>query len=88
MSFSDTGLSSEDVRRRIEAGQVNRTDRFATRTVSAIIRNNILTLFAAILTAAVGALLLIGAYDDAVVLGAVTAANILAGIIGELRAKR
>ncbi len=88
MSFSDTGLSSDEVRRRIEAGQVNRTDRFTTRTISAIIRNNILTLFAAILTAAVGALLLIGAYDDAVVLGAVTAANILAGIIGELRAKR
>ncbi len=88
MDFSDMGLSYDEVRQRIEAGQVNRTDRFTTRTISAIIRNNILTLFAAILTAAVGALLLIGAYDDAVVLGAVTAANILAGIIGELRAKR
>ena len=82
------GLSQDEVRQRVEAGQVNKTARFTTRTVAGILRNNALTLFTAVLTASVAALLLIGAYNDAVFIGAVTVINVLAGVVGELRAKR
>lgn len=81
------GLTRDDVRQRIAEGQTNRVERFTTRTTAGILQNNILTLFVGILTTTVVALLVIDAYNDAVFLGAVTVANVLAGIIGEFRAK-
>lgn len=83
-----SGLSLAAVRQRVESGQVNKAARFTTRTVAGILRNNVLTLFTGVLTASVAALLVIGAYTDAVFISAVTVANVLAGIVGELRAKR
>jgi len=83
-----SGLSLAAVRQRVESGQVNKAARFTTRTVAGILRNNVLTLFTGVLMASVAALLVIGAYTDAVFISAVTVANVLAGIVGELRAKR
>jgi len=83
-----SGLSLAAVRQRVESGQVNKAARFTTRTVAGILRNNVLTLFTGVLMASVAALLAIGAHGDAVFISAVTVANVLAGIAGELRAKR
>ena len=87
-AISPEGLSQIAVRERVAAGKLNKTARFTTRTVAGILRSNVVTLFTAVLTASVAALLLIGAYSDALFIGAVTVINVLAGIVGELRAKR
>ncbi|MHB0887535.1 hypothetical protein [Acidithiobacillus sp.] len=86
--YRNLGLSREELRQRIANGAVNRVDSFTTRSSAAILRNNVLTLFTVVLALAVAALLVVGAYKDAVFLAGVTVANSLAGMISELRAKR
>ncbi|HQS31179.1 MAG: hypothetical protein B7X59_06300 [Polaromonas sp. 39-63-203] len=81
------GLTQTEVNERRAHGQVNRIDKFTTRTVSGILRNNVVTAFNAILTASVGGLLAVGATSDAVFVSIVTVANILVGMISEFRAK-
>ena len=83
-----TGLSRDEVDQRLAAGQTNKTERLTTRTTGGILRSNILTLFNAVLASAIVALLAIRAYHDVIFLAAVTFANVLAGIVSELRAKR
>ncbi|MDP2817652.1 MAG: HAD-IC family P-type ATPase [Polaromonas sp.] len=83
----DVGLTQPEVNERRQQGQVNRVEKFTTRTVSGILRNNVLTAFNAILTASVGALLAVGAHSDAVFVSIVTLANMLVGIASEFRAK-
>ena len=82
------GLSRDEVDQRLAAGQTNQTARLTTRTTAGILRRNTFTFFNAVLTAAIVALLAIKAYNDVIFLAAVTAANLLAGITSELRAKR
>ena len=81
------GLTQPEVNERRQQGQVNLVEKFTTRTVSGILRNNIVTVFNGILTASVAALLAVGANSDAVFLSIVTFANILVGVISEFRAK-
>src|SRR5262245_57406709 len=81
------GLTRDAVAERVARGQVNRAEPFTTRTVSSILRQNVLTVFNGVLTASVTALVVIGVYSDAVFLAAVSGANVLAGILNELRAK-
>jgi len=81
------GLTHSEVAKRIERGEVNRTEKFTTRTLSGIFGNNFLTLFNAILSGAVIALVFIGAFGDAAFLLIVTLINSLVGTIGEWRAK-
>ena len=83
-----TGLSRDEVDRRLAAGQTNETKVLTTRTTAGILRSNIFTLFNAMLAAAIVALLAIRAYNDVIFLAAVTFANVLAGIVSEFRAKR
>lgn len=81
------GLTQTEVNQRREQGQVNRVEKFTTRTVPGILSNNVVTAFNGILTASVGALLAVGANSDAVFVSIVTIANMLVGIISEFRAK-
>ncbi len=81
------GLTTEEVAERIKHGEVNRVEKFTTRSVSGILQNNILTVFNGVLTASVIALIIIGNYTDGLFLSAVTVLNMLAGIVGEFRAK-
>ncbi|MHB1322056.1 MAG: cation-translocating P-type ATPase [Acidithiobacillus ferrivorans] len=81
------GLTQAEVAERQQQGQVNRVEKFTTRTVPGILRNNIVTVFNVILTASVVALLTVGANSDAVFLSMVTLANMLVGIVSEFRAK-
>jgi cation-transporting ATPase E len=64
-----SGLTRDAVAERVARGQVNRVEPFTTRTVSRILRHNMLTVFNGVLTASVTALVVIGVYSDAVFLG-------------------
>ena len=81
------GLTQPEVNERRQQGQVNQVEKFTTRTVSGILRNNVLTVFNGILTVSVVALLAVGANSDAVFLSIVTVANMLVGVVSEFRAK-
>lgn len=81
------GLTQAEVNERRQQGQVNRIEKFTTRTVSGIVRNNVVTVFNAILAASIAALLAVGVISDAVFLIVVTLANMLVGVISEFRAK-
>ncbi len=87
MQTITNGLTTKEVAERIKRGEVNRVEKFTTRTVSGILQNNILTVFNGVLAASVIALIVIGNYTDGLFLSAVTVLNMLAGIIGEFRAK-
>lgn len=81
-----TGLTSEEVQLRHEAGQNNRVDTGTSRPVSAILRANLFTVFNAILFAAMAAVLAVGDWRDAV-FGIVLILNLVIGIVSELRSK-
>ncbi|MFZ5848831.1 MAG: HAD-IC family P-type ATPase [Actinomycetota bacterium] len=81
------GLTAAEVRRRVEAGQVNRTAARPSRTVGQILRANILTRFNALLGALFVVIVVVGPIQDAL-FGAVIVANSAVGIVQELRAKR
>lgn len=66
------GLTQPEVHERRQQGQVHQVEKFTTRTVSGILRNNALTVFNAIHTTSVGALMAVGADSDAVFLSIVT----------------
>jgi len=82
-----TGLSQDQVRVRVAAGQLNTVPRAPGRTVGQILRANICTRFNAILGALFVVALVIGPLQDAL-FGIVLAANTTIGIAQELRAKR
>ena len=81
------GLSAADVAARVRAGQVNRVARPTSRSLAAILRANVLTLFNLILAVAVVLVLLTGRWPDAV-FGFVVVINAGIGIVTEYRAKR
>lgn len=81
------GLSSEDVRKRIEAGQVNGTQQVRTKTYGQILRGNLFTLFNLINVILLICILLTGSYKNALFF-LVVIWNFLIGSFQEIRAKK
>ncbi|HLN76390.1 MAG TPA: HAD-IC family P-type ATPase [Nocardioidaceae bacterium] len=81
------GLTSAEVKQRVEAGLVNRTAARPSRTLAEIFRANVLTRFNALLGALLVVILVVGPIQDAL-FGLVIVANSTIGIVQELRAKR
>ncbi|MGE5290796.1 MAG: HAD-IC family P-type ATPase [Micromonosporaceae bacterium] len=81
------GLSSAQVAERIARGQLNDVPRRASRSVTEIVRSNVLTLFNAIIGTLCAVVLIFGQPQDAL-FGLIIVANTGIGIIQELRAKR
>ncbi|MGF7000555.1 HAD-IC family P-type ATPase [Paraburkholderia sp. GAS32] len=81
------GLTQAEVSEQCRAGNVNLAPRFTTRTVSGILRSNVVTVFNGILVVSIVALLIVRSNSDAAFLAVVTFANMLVGIVNEFRAK-
>ena len=81
------GLTSEEVRVRVDAGLANGVDERTTRTFTDIVKANVFTRFNAILTVLAVAVLATGRLGDAL-FGAVLVLNSIIGIGQEVRAKR
>lgn len=81
------GLSEAEVLARVEAGQTNLVRQKTSRSLRSIIRENIFTLFNAILVGAATLVFIFGHPQD-VVFGAVMVFNAIIGIVSEVRAKR
>src|SRR5437899_5601195 len=81
------GLTESEVRERVARGAVNDVPSPPSRTVAAIIKAHVFTLFNGLLGAMLVAILIVGPIQDAL-FGGVLIANSLIGIVQELRAKR
>ncbi|HSE54452.1 MAG TPA: HAD-IC family P-type ATPase, partial [Nocardioidaceae bacterium] len=81
------GLTSAEVRQRVQAGLANRAVSRPSRTLGDILRANLFTRFNALLGALLVLILLVGPIQDAL-FGMVLVANSAVGIVQELRAKR
>lgn len=80
------GLSREDVRERVQAGQDNKPVKAPSKSVARIIIDNTFTYFNGVFAAIATILILVKSYRDLTFLGIITA-NTLIGIVQELRAK-
>lgn len=80
------GLTAEDVRSRIEAGQTNAVQMRTSRSVWDIVRANVFTWFNLILGVLAGLMLAFGTWRDAL-FGFVLVANTAIGVSQEVRAK-
>jgi len=80
------GLTVEEVALRAGRGEINTGPESSSRSLAAIVRANVLTLFNAILGTLLVLILLFGELRDAL-FGIVLVSNMLIGIIQELRAK-
>ena len=85
-SVDEHGLNGADVAERVARGAVNRVKDRTSRSVTSIIRENVLTLFNAIIVAASVIVLLFGDLRDGI-FGGVMIINAVIGIVSELRAK-
>src|SRR5439155_16584023 len=81
------GRTAEEVAQRVDAGKVNAADERTSRTVTEILRANVLTRFNAILGTAFVLILVFGEGQDAL-FGIVLLFNVLIGVVQEYRAKR
>ena len=81
------GLTSAQVRERIDAGRVNRVPDAPSRSLAQIVRANVLTRFNALLGGMLVIILVVGPIQDAL-FGLVLVANTAIGIVQEVRAKR
>lgn len=81
------GLSFKQVAHARAADETNEFDNSSSRSIVAILRANVFTIFNAILANAVVVVLAVGSWQDAV-FGFVLLLNTLTGTIAELRAKR
>ncbi len=81
------GLTAAEVAERVADGRVNRTIDRSSRSLTAILRANVFTLFNLILTVAMVLVLTTGRWPDAV-FGGVMVVNAVIGIATEYRAKR
>lgn len=81
------GLSFKQVAHARAAEETNEFDNSSSRSIVAILRANVFTIFNAILASAVVVVLAVGSWQDAV-FGFVLLLNTLTGTIAELRAKR
>ena len=82
-----TGLTAAQVAQRVSLGQVNRVREQTSRSLAAIVRENVFTLFNAIIVGASVSVLLCGHIQDGI-FGGVMVINAVIGIVSELRAKR
>ena len=87
LTIDEHGLSAAEVAERVARGAVNRVKDRTSRSVMSIIRENVLTLFNAIIVAASVIVLLFGDLRDGI-FGGVMIINAVIGIVSELRAKR
>jgi cation-transporting ATPase E len=87
VTTAPTGLTAAEVQERVSRGQTNDTGERTSRTVSEIIRANVLTRFNAILGAAAAVILVIGPIQDALFV-LILVANSAIGIFQEVNAKR
>ncbi len=81
------GLTDEQVQTRIEEGLVNKTGRGSTKTILQIILSNVLTIFNLITFAVAVWLISVGAFKDLFFM-VIVSANIIVGIVQEIRAKK
>jgi cation-transporting ATPase E len=81
------GLDAEAVRQRVEQGRTNAADERTSRTLTEILRANVMTRFNAILGTMLVIIVVVGPLQDAL-FGVVLIANALIGIVQEWRAKR
>ncbi len=81
------GLTADEVAARVADGRVNDVTSTSSRSVGAILRGNVFTLFNGILGAALVVVLVVGQWQDAL-FGGVLVFNAAIGVIGEYRAKR
>ena len=86
-SLGEGGLSAAEVAERVARGAVNRVKDRTSRSVASIVRENVLTLFNAIIVGASIIVLLFGDLRDGI-FGGVMIINAVIGIVSELRAKR
>ena len=84
---AERGLSDEQVLERVRTGRTNDVPARSSRSVSAILRANVLTRFNALIGTLFVAILLVGPIQDSL-FGFVIVANTGIGIVQELRAKR
>ncbi|MER5651191.1 HAD-IC family P-type ATPase [Streptosporangium sp. NPDC002524] len=84
---AERGLTSAEVAERVAAGQVNDVRRRSSRSVSAIVRANVLTLFNGVIGVLWVLIMIFGEWQDGL-FGLVIVANAGIGIVQELRAKR
>ena len=80
------GLTTAEVRARIADGRVNIQAVKSSRSLTSILRTNVLTLFNAVVGGAFVLMLALGRYTDAL-FGIVVILNIAVGVIQELRTK-
>ena len=86
-SLGERGLSAAEVAERVARGAVNRVKDRTSRSVASIVRENVLTLFNAIIVGASIIVLLFGDLRDGI-FGGVMIISAVIGIVSELRAKR
>lgn len=82
-----TGLTAEEVSQRVRDGMVNVMPDPTSRSLAAIVRANVLTLFNGIVLSGFMLLLFLGQWQDAL-FGLAAIGNALIGVIQEYRAKR
>ena len=85
--LGERGLSAAEVAERVARGAVNRVKDRTSRSLASIVRENVLTLFNAIIVGASIIVLLFGDLRDGI-FGGVMVINAVIGIVSELRAKR
>ena len=81
------GLTAAQVAQRVSLGQVNKVREQTSRSLAAIVRENVFTLFNSIIVGASVIVLLFGHIQDGI-FGGVMVINAVIGIVSELRAKR
>jgi cation-transporting ATPase E len=81
-----TGLSSADVAQRVRDGKVNVVDDTSSRSLTDIVRSNVLTRFNLVIAILAGVVLALGEYRDAL-FSLVMVFNAAIGVIQELRSK-
>ena len=82
----DSGLPKDLVEQRLNDGLINKTDDKKTKTIPQIILSNVITFFNILMFLIAGVLIYVRAYTDLVFL-VIVVANILIGIVQEIKAK-
>ncbi|MEV8630520.1 HAD-IC family P-type ATPase [Streptosporangium sp. NPDC051023] len=85
--LAERGLTTAEVAERTARGQVNEVRRRSSRSLSAIVRANVLTLFNGVIAVLWALIMIFGQWQDGL-FGLVIVANSAIGIVQELRAKR
>ena len=83
----ETGLSTRQAEERVSAGWDNKPIEPPGKTVAQIVRSNILTYFNLLFFFLAACVIVVGRWQEAMFLGVVFA-NIVIGIVQELRSKR